>query len=36
MLIESTRLHLEDRPRWADLWRAYLTFYGTTVPEEQF
>ena len=36
MLIEITRLHPEDRPRWADLWRAYLAFYETTRPEEQF
>ncbi len=36
MLIEITRLHSEDRPRWADLWRDYLAFYETTRPEEQF
>ena len=31
-----TRLHPEDRPRWADLWRAYLAFYETELPEEQY
>lgn len=36
MPIEITRLRSEDRPRWADLWRAYLAFYETTRPEEQF
>lgn len=25
-----------DRARWAELWRAYLAFYETTLPEEIF
>ncbi len=36
MPIEITRLHSVDRPRWADLWRAYLEFYGTILPDAQF
>ncbi len=36
MGIEVSRLHPPDRTRWADLWRAYLAFYGTTLPPEQF
>lgn len=36
MDIEITRLHPEDRPRWAELWRAYLAFYETALPEEQY
>ena len=36
MGIEITRLHPEDRPRWAELWRAYLAFYDTVLPEEQY
>ena len=26
----------EDRPQWADLWRAYLEFYGTERPAELY
>ncbi len=36
MGIEVSRLHPQDRPRWADLWRAYLAFYETALPEEQY
>lgn len=36
MGIEVSRLHPQDRPRWTDLWRAYLAFYGTALPEEQY
>jgi GNAT superfamily N-acetyltransferase len=36
MSIEITRLHSMDRPRWADLWRAYLAFYETALPDAQF
>lgn len=36
MGIEITRLRPEDRPRWAELWRAYLAFYETTLPDEQY
>jgi GNAT superfamily N-acetyltransferase len=25
-----------DRARWAELWRAYLAFYETTLPDEIF
>ena len=36
MEIEVSRLHPQDRPRWADLWQAYLAFYGTALPDEQY
>lgn len=36
MSIQVSRLHPEDRPRWAELWRAYLAFYETAVPEDQY
>lgn len=36
MGIEVSRLHPQDRPRWTDLWQAYLAFYGTALPEEQY
>lgn len=26
----------EDRPAWADLWRRYLAFYETVLPEEVY
>lgn len=26
-------LRAEDRPAWAEMWRDYLAFYKTTVPE---
>jgi GNAT superfamily N-acetyltransferase len=28
------KLHEADRARWAELWRAYLTFYETALPED--
>lgn len=34
--MEITSLALQDRPRWADLWRAYLAFYGTSLSDEVF
>ena len=30
------RLTEADRPRWTELWTAYLDFYATTLPPEQF
>ncbi len=36
MGIEVSRLHPQDRSRWAELWRAYLAFYETALPEEQY
>ncbi len=33
---EITPFRPEDKPRWAALWRAYLAFYRTTFPAEQF
>lgn len=35
-MVEITPLRPEDEPRWAELWRAYLAFYETTLPPEQF
>lgn len=29
-------LRLEDKPVWRDLWRAYLAFYDTVLPEAVF
>lgn len=29
-----TPLHADDRPRWTELWTAYLTFYETALPSE--
>ena len=26
----------EDRPRWAELWRGYLAFYRTALPDAQY
>ena len=36
MDIEITRLHPADQPRWTELWRAYLAFYETVLPDEQY
>ncbi len=36
MTTEITPLHPADRPRWTELWTAYLAFYETTLPPEQF
>ena len=30
------RLTEQDRPRWTELWTAYLDFYATILPTEQF
>lgn len=30
------RLTEADRPRWTELWTAYLDFYSTTLPPAQF
>lgn len=32
--VDITRLHPEDRARWTELWRGYLEFYRTTLPDE--
>ena len=34
MTVEVTGLHAGDRPRWTELWREYLTFYDTMLPDE--
>ncbi len=34
--MEITGLTPRDRERWAELWRAYLAFYSTVLPEETF
>ena len=26
----------QDRPRWTELWRAYLSFYETSLPDDVF
>lgn len=31
-----TRLTEADRPRWTELWRAYLAFYETILPTEVY
>lgn len=31
-----SRLTEADRPRWTELWTAYLDFYATALPPEQF
>ena len=31
-----TQLHAADRPRWTELWRAYLEFYKTALPDAVF
>ena len=30
------RLTEADRPRWTELWQAYLAFYGAALPAEQY
>ncbi len=30
------RLTEADRPRWTELWRAYLDFYSTELPDAQY
>lgn len=34
--MEITGLVPQDRPRWTELWRTYLLFYDTTLPDEVF
>ena len=34
MTLEITPLTPADRPRWTELWRAYLAFYETILPAE--
>ncbi len=36
MTATVTPLTPQDRSRWAELWAAYLAFYGTVVPPEQY
>ena len=31
--IVVTELRAADRPRWSELWRGYLDFYETTLPD---
>ena len=31
--MEITPLHQSDRSRWTELWRAYLAFYDTELPD---
>lgn len=33
---EITLFRPEDKPRWAELWRAYLAFYRVELPAAQF
>ena len=36
MTVEVTGLHAADLPRWTELWREYLAFYGVTLPDEVY
>ena len=36
MQLTISDLKAEDRPRWAELWRGYLAFYETVLPDEQY
>jgi GNAT superfamily N-acetyltransferase len=36
MTTTITLFQLDDRPRWAELWTGYLTFYNTALPPEQY
>lgn len=36
MTLAVTPLTPDDRPRWTELWTAYLDFYHTTLPPRQF
>jgi GNAT superfamily N-acetyltransferase len=33
IILPTTILEPVDRERWAELWRGYLTFYETTLPD---
>lgn len=35
-MVEITSLTAQDRPRWTELWGAYLAFYQTSLPDETF
>lgn len=35
-MIEIAKLGAADRPRWTELWRAYLAFYATALPDHIF
>ncbi len=35
-MTEITRFEPADFGRWAELWRAYLTFYETELPDSQY
>ena len=34
--IVVTEFRPDDRPRWAELWRGYLDFYETSLPEANY
>lgn len=34
--IVVTEFRSDDRPRWAELWRGYLDFYDTSLPEANY
>ena len=34
--METTSLMPQDRLRWTELWRAYLSFYETSLPDDVF
>lgn len=34
--VEITGLAAQDRPKWTELWTAYLAFYKQTLPDEIF
>lgn len=36
MDVSITPLTPEDRPRWTELWRGYLEFYNTVLPEDVY
>ncbi len=35
-MLDITPFRPSDHARWAELWRAYLAFYATTLSPEQF
>ena len=35
-MIDVSPLRESDRPRWTELWRAYLQFYHTELPPEVY
>ena len=36
MTLATTPLLESDRPRWTELWRAYLAFYETELPDATY